>query len=146
MSGVNLNPRSLVFGFMAGALAVLVFHQGMILILHLLKYVPNFPWSFRPVGPMGIPALINSMFWGGLWGVAFAALLAFIPGKALWQRGLVFGFLGPALLGNWLLVPLFRGGVYFGGFVAQRMLITVLIGCAFGFGLALFYKMLQERA
>ncbi len=145
MSGLITNPRSLVFGFIAGAIAVISFHQSMILILHLLKFLPNFPWSFRPVGPMGVPALINSMFWGGLWGVAFAALLAFIPGRTLWQRGLVFGFLGPVLLGNWLLVPLFKGGAYFGGFVAQRMLISVLIGCAFGFGLALFYKMLQKR-
>ena len=39
MSEVNLNLRSLAFGFIAAALSVLVFHQGMILILHLLKYL-----------------------------------------------------------------------------------------------------------
>ncbi|MGL5363263.1 MAG: hypothetical protein ACRDBH_10295 [Bosea sp. (in: a-proteobacteria)] len=146
MSGLTTNPRSLVFGFIAGAIAVITFHQSMVLILHLLKYLPNFPWSFRPTGAWGVPMLLNSVFWGGLWGMVFAALLAFIPGRTLWQRGLIFGWLGPLLTGNWLLVPFFKGGPYFGGFVTQRMIISLLIASAFGFGLALFYRMLQKRA
>ena len=33
------------FYLLCGALAVLVFHQGMILILHYAGLTPNFPWS-----------------------------------------------------------------------------------------------------
>ncbi len=40
---MNLNARTALLGFAAGALSVLVFHQGMVLILHLMKQVPNFP-------------------------------------------------------------------------------------------------------
>ena len=59
----------LVLGFIAGALATLVFHQGMVLILNTAGIIPVQPYSMRPIPPFGVPALLNSMFWGGLWGI-----------------------------------------------------------------------------
>lgn len=142
---VDLSPRRLAFGFLAAALAVLIFHQGMILALHLAKQTPNFPWSMRPAGPYNVPAIVNSMFWGGLWGVAYAAVGHLIPIAATWLRGLVFGLAGPWLLGNGLLVPLFKSGPYLFGFAAPRMLIGALIASAFGIGLALIFAILNQQ-
>lgn len=145
MRALDLSPRSFLLGFIAAAIAVVTFHQGMILILKLANILPAaVPWGFRPIAPYGVPALVNQMFWGGLWGVAFAALFRMIPGNAAWIKGMVWGFLGPALLGNWVLVPLFKGGPLFAGFDLQRMMITVLIGVAFGLGLGLFYGLARR--
>ncbi len=133
-----------LIGFIAGALAVLVFHQGMILLLHLAGQLPNFPWSMRPTGPFAVPAIANSMFWGGLWGAAYMAVARFIPLGGDLLRGVVYGLLGPFLLGNGVLVPLFKGGAYFWGGDVKRMVLGALIGAAFGLGLALFLRVLRR--
>ena len=137
--------RRLIIGFLAGALAVLCFHQVMILALHLLGFAPNFPWSMRSVGPLGVPAIANSMFWGGLWGVLYAAVGGRIPIRSDLGRGAVFGLLGPWLLGNGVLVPLIKGGNLLFGFNPQNMWRGALIGAAFGLGLAVFMRVLKGR-
>lgn len=141
----TLSLKALAIGFLAGALAVPLFHQGMVLILHLAGQVPNFPWQMRPVPPFNVPTLVNQMFWGGVWGVVFAAVVEAIPGRSLLLKGVVFGLLGPWLIGNGLLVPLIKGGPLLFGFAPQRMLIGALIGAAFGLGLALIYGLLRPR-
>lgn len=144
---MNLTGRSALMGFIAGALAVLVFHQGMVLILHLMKQVPNFPWNtgtFRG-GPIPVPVIVNQMFWGGLWGIGFAAVAGMIPVAHNILRGVVYGLLGPALLGNGILVPLFKGGPFLWGFQPARIIISALIASAFGAGIAVFYRLLASR-
>lgn len=140
-----MDLRKAGFGFAAGAISVLVFHQVMVLILHLTGFVPNFPWSFRSTGPLAVPAIVNSMFWGGLWGVAFAFLADRIPIASDLGRGAAFGILGPWLLGNGILVPLFKGGAFLFGFQPLRMMIGALIGAAFGVGLAVVTRFLRQR-
>ena len=142
--GKAMSIKHLVMGFVAGALAVLVFHQGMILVLHLSGYIPNFPWSLRAVGPLSVPALVNSMFWGGLWGVAYAAIGSRIPVNPDIARGAVFGLLGPWLLGNGILVPLFKGGTFLWGLNPQNMWRGALIGLVFGIGVAVFMRLLTR--
>ena len=141
----SLSPKLLAAGFLAGAIAVPLFHQGMVLILHLAGQVPNFPWSTRPVPPWGVPTLLNQMFWAGLWGLLFAAVAEALPGRALWLKGIIFGLLGPWLIGNGLLVPLLKGGPLLFGFAPARMIVGALIGAAFGLGLALIYGLLRPR-
>jgi hypothetical protein len=133
-----------IIGFVAGAIAVLIFHQGMVLLLHYLGQTPNFPWSMRPTGPLAVPAIANSMFWGGVWGAVFMAVARFIRLRDDLLRGVAFGVLGPWLLGNGVLVPLLKGGpLLFGGDV-KRMVIGILIGAAFGLGLALVLRMMRR--
>lgn len=141
----TLSLRALAVGFLAGALAVPIFHQVMVLILHLAGQVPNFPWQMRPVGPFNVPTLVNQMFWGGMWGLLFAAVAEALPGRALWLKGVAFGLLGPWLLGNGVLVPLMKGGPLLFGFAPQRMIVGALIGAAFGLGVALIYAALRPR-
>lgn len=141
----TLSPKALAIGFLAGALAVPIFHQGMVLILHLAGQVPNFPWQMRPVPPLNVPTLVNQMFWGGVWGMVFTAVVEAVPGRSLWLNGVLFGLLGPWLIGNGLLVPLIKGGPLLFGFAVPRMVVGALIGAAFGFGLALIYGLLRPR-
>ncbi len=134
---MGLTPQRILTGFLAGALSVLVFHQGMILLLNLLSLIPATPWSMRPIPPFGVPAILNSMFWGGLWGIGFVAVADRIPGGDYRLRGVIYGLIGPFLLGNGLLVPLIKGGQLLWGGQPMRMLIGALIASAFGLGLAL---------
>jgi hypothetical protein len=144
---MQLTGRSALIGFIAGALSVLIFHQGMVLILHLMKQVPNFPWNIATFrgGPIPVPVIVNQMFWGGLWGVGFAALGGLIPIAHSILRGVVYGLLGPMLLGNGILVPFFRKTPYFWNFDPTRMVISALIAGAFGAGIAIIHGALQKR-
>jgi hypothetical protein len=144
---MDLNGRNALLGFVAGALAVLVFHQGMVLILHLMKQVPNFPWNMSTFrgGPIPIPVIVNQMFWGGLWGIGFAVLGGLIPIAHNILRGVVYGLLSSFLLGNGILVPFFKKTPYFWNFDPTRMLISALIAGAFGAGIAVFYRLLTRR-
>ena len=52
------------YGFAAGAVSVLVFHQGMWALLHALGLMPPaFPTA--PVAPFGVPRIYDMCFWGG---------------------------------------------------------------------------------
>lgn len=140
-----MDIRKALFGFVVGALSVLVFHQLMVLVLNLIGLVPNFPWRLNATGPLGVPAIVNSMFWGGLWGIVFAFVAGRIPVGNHLGRGAVFGLLGPWLLGNGILVPLFKGGPFLFGFAPMRMLIGALIGASFGLGLAVISQLAGRK-
>lgn len=134
----------LIAGFVAGALAVLVFHQATILVLGLFGVVPaGLAWSFR-LNAWGVPVLINGMFWGGLWGCVYALLRDRLP-KPLWFGGLVFGVVGPALVGVWIVVALIKGNPLLAGFVPFRLLVGAVIHGMFGIGVAVFFDQIDRR-
>ena len=144
---MNLNGRTLLYGFIAAAIATVVFHQGMVLILYLLGQTPNFPWSLKPIaGPIPTPGLINQMFWGGLWGVAFAAFGGLLPIANHILRGAVLGLIGPYFLGGGILVPLIKGGPMFWAWPAPRYLVAALILASFGAGWAIVMNAMGKRA
>jgi hypothetical protein len=134
----------MIAGFAAGALAVLVFHQGTLFLLHLAGVIPRLPWSIAPVPPWGVPAIVNAMFWGGLWGIAFAALATRFPrGPGYWVAAFLFGAVFLNLVG-WLVVPLFKHRP--AGFPPlDRMWIGLLIHGVWGIGAGVFLR-LAERS
>lgn len=136
-------------GFIVGCLAVLIFHQGMYVILQQIGLpLRGAPFSMTPnKSAFGMPTLFNQMFWGGLWGIVFAYTIDMLPGPN-WLRGMIFGFLGPVLLGGWLLVAHFKGLPYFGGafekggFNIMAWRNTFLLNSVgFGLGLGLLYPL-----
>lgn len=136
--------RRILLGFAAGALAVLVFHQVTILILYHTGLATNFPWSMRPIPRWGTPALVNQMFWGGMWGVLYALIEPRLPPRSEPLRGMLFGVVGPWLIGVGLAVPYLRGGAYLFSANPGRIPIGLLIHAAFGLGLALFWRWLAR--
>ncbi len=139
-----VTARTLLLGFAAGVLSVLVFHQGTVWLLHMAGQVPNAPYSLRPIPPFGVPQIANNCFWGGLWGAAIAALL-----RRLRVPDLLFGFaFGAVALGltNWVVLPAIRGTAFFAGGDPRRMAITVAIVGTFGWGVALILRGLRNQA
>ena len=54
--------------FAAGFLATLLFHQGLVAILHAAGACPRKAYDLSPTKPLGIPFVLSLAFWGGLWG------------------------------------------------------------------------------
>jgi hypothetical protein len=138
------NLRRLIFGFIAAAVSVIIFHQTVVFGLGQAGLLPVKAWSLDPVGPWAVPSLVNGMFWAGLWGMLFALIWPRIPGGALPLKGAIFGVLGPVLTGRWLLVPLIKGEPLFAGWNTTTMASQILIGMAFGAGLAWIYSKLTD--
>jgi len=76
-----------------------------------------------------VPTILNQMFWGGLWGLLFAAIADPLPPWPLLLLGGAVGVLGP-VLASWFVVAPLKGNPIAAGWVPQRMLAGILInGC-----------------
>jgi hypothetical protein len=133
--------RWVLVGFISGAVAVLVFHQGAAALLHALDITARAPYSLQPTRPWGIPQLWSITFWGGLWGALLAATLARLDGARLLLGALVFGAIFPTLVA-WFIVAPVKGQPMAGGFVPAAMAVGLILngtwGLGTGIGLALF--------
>jgi hypothetical protein len=137
----SVSTRWLVVGFVSGALAVLLFHQGAAALLHALALTPRAPYSMAATAPFGMPQLWSIAFWGGVWGVLLAAALGQLRGGALIAAAVVFGAVLPTLVAWFVVAPL-KGQPVAAGFVPAAMLIGPIVNAAWGLGtgigLALF--------
>ena len=143
-----------LLGFVAAVLSVLLFHETMAFILNTIGYAARKPWSLTPgVPPLGVPYVANLAFWGGLWGILFAFVHPWLPGRLLWLKGLIYGVL-IVVFSGWMLVPIIKGQLFglpdqvlFSGFNTQRMLNSLLIVGSYGLGLGIIYgAMARGRA
>jgi len=145
VDGISL--KSLAFGFIAGAIAVVTVHEIIDLILNKAGVFPRVPWSMEPSAVTGVPQIVSDMFWGGVWGIVFVLLYAFIPGGSPALKGLIFGVLGPAILGVFILVPLITGRFpLFFDFDPKLVGSVLLILAGFGAGMGWLYGLLDGRA
>ena len=64
-----------VVAFAAGFVSVLVFHQGVWALYGAAGKAPGPAWNMAAVPPLGVPMVISSAFWGGVWGIVLAWLL-----------------------------------------------------------------------
>ena len=138
MAGLSI--KSLLLGFVAGAIATLTAHELIALGLQETGLFTRTPWPMDPVtrGPLaahGIPQIASDTVWGGLWGIVFAMILGNPPKGALTFKGAFLGMLGPAILGVFILRPLLTGeqALFFGGNVDILWPILVILA---GFGAA----------
>ena len=125
--------RIIPVGFVTGVLGVLVFHQGMVGLLHLLGALPNPPFQLRPLPPLGVPQLVSACFWGGLWGIVIAAIVAARPDWSPILVGLAVGAVACVLVG-FIVVAGIRGQPLMGGMDPSRWWRSVAINGAFGLG------------
>ncbi len=139
----SVSLSTLVMAFVAGALAVPVFHQILLLLLYLGGVVPFAPFSFAPTKPFGVPDLISISFWGGVWGVLFHLTLPrWFSGTAYWIAAIVAGGVALTLVFMFVVWPLKIGGLPPG--MIGFFIIGFILNAAWGLGWALFLALFQR--
>jgi phosphotransferase system glucose/maltose/N-acetylglucosamine-specific IIC component len=139
-----MNFRNLVTGFVAAAIAVLTVHQSIVFGLDSAGVISREAWSVKPHGPLQIPTILNSVFWGGLWGSVLALLYNKLPGSAAWIKGLLFGWL-IYFFSNNLILPLIKGNPLFFGGDLNQLAAVFLILSGFGMATAIIYNAFRVR-
>jgi hypothetical protein len=130
--------RWLVVGFIAGALSVLIFHQGAFALLHALGFTTQAPYATNATAPFGIPAVWSLTFWGGVWGVLLAMSLARVEGAPFIVAATLYGAIVPTLVAWFFVAPLKGQPVAAGMAMAIGPFINAAWGLGTGIGLALF--------
>lgn len=133
--------RTLLLGFLAGFVAVLVFHQGTAFLLYHhgndIPAVVGFlgktaaPFNMAPTKPLGVPLVGSQAFWGGVWGMLLALILVTLRPPAI-LFSTVFGALALTAVAV-SLVPYLKGLPTWSGAIPWRGL---LYNGAWGFGVA----------
>ena len=100
--------RFVVFAFVAGFLATLVFNQSAGFVLNKVGIAPPgfTAWALDPVPPWGVPTIVSKAFWGGLWAVLLGLVLRFTRGGAYWASWILLGAVLPSLVGIFIVPPL----------------------------------------
>jgi hypothetical protein len=134
-----------LLGFVAAAISVLTFHQGMWGLLHVLD-LPGLgmpaPYPTDGVPPWAVPRVLDLCFWGGLYGIVFGVLSPKFTWP-FWLCGLVSGIIA-ALVGMFL-VPAIKGLPVGAGWVLLNWLRSFLINGCWGVGLGVIYPLLARR-
>ena len=133
-----VSTRAVVIGFIAGFIAVLVFHQPVLAALNSSGFVEAGTYSMRATKPFGVPQVLSLAFWGGVWGILFSlAQTRFPRGPAYWLVSFLFGAVLPTLVA-WFIVAALKGQPLAAGWNSHRMITGLLINGAWGIGTALF--------
>jgi len=134
-------PMRAFLGFIAGAISLLTFHQGVLELFHLAGTGAP-AWSVQPVAPFGVPRVVDLCFWAGLWGTAFGLAMPRFTWP-LWLCGILMGFLAASV--GWFVVAPLKGLPIASGWVPAAMLRSLLINGAYGLGVGLILPLLMPR-
>jgi hypothetical protein len=134
-----------VLAFVAGFIAVLVFHQGLLALLYAVNFTTFAPFPTTPTQPFGIPQFLSIAFWGGIWGLIWAAItLRWQQNKNYWLVALFFGALAPTLIAWFIVAPL-KGQAIAGGWKPAVMITGLLVNGAWGVGTALLFSWFTRK-
>lgn len=140
----NLQNR-MFFGFIAGFLATLIFHQLVLAILWGLNLAPMVPYNMSGTEPFGVPAVLSLAFWGGLWGIVYGAIDRKFPaGGKYWLMAFLFGAVFPTLVAMLMVLPL-KGRPVAGGWNWPLIINAVIINGVWAVGTGVFLKMLVRK-
>jgi hypothetical protein len=137
-------PWRIVGGFIARALSVLVFHQLLVFLLNQagLDSYPSYAWA--PTQPFGVPQVLSLAFWGGLWGIAWAAIATKLKGSSRLGFAFLFGAALPSLVAVTVVAPL--KGIDSSALMNARILaFALLVNGVWGLGTELFLRLRHGR-
>lgn len=102
--------RTAIVGFVAGAVSVLIFHQLGFWLSNELGYTRAALYNMRGVPPWGVPTIVSSAFWGGLWGIVAAFVVPRLPGALGGVLGWILFAAVIVAIVNWTVVLPIKNG------------------------------------
>lgn len=135
--------KTIIVGFVAGALSVLIFHQAGFWFTNELGLTRAALYSLRPVPPLGVPAIVSSAFWGGLWGILGAFLLRNMKGVAALLGWILFAAVFVTLV-NWFVVLPIKGLPTGGGFRLPGVAVVPLVYALWGLGMGVIAALMRR--
>ncbi len=129
--------------FLAGFLSTLLFHQGVLAVLHGSGATGRKPWVMTPTAPFGVPSVISLAFWGGLWGIALWRMIRGASGPRQWLLAVLLGAVLPTLVALLVVLPL-KGHPVGGGWKPDLVVGALLLNGAWGAGVTLLMRLLRR--
>ncbi len=132
--------KLLIFGFISGFLATLIFHQSLWYVFNQIGIIPpdRPAWPLDAVPPLGVPSVISKAFWGGLWGAVLALVLGQLSGPAYWTAWLLVGAVALTSVAFFVVAPLKGEAI---PALWPRFALGLLLNGIWGFGTALLLKL-----
>ena len=133
--------KLVLFGFLAGFLAVLIFHQSLWYVLNVVGLIPwgRPAWPLDPVPPFGAPSIISKAFWGGVWGAALTPMLRDLRGRTYWAAWTGIGAFALSLVAFFVVPPIKGESI---PALWPRFLAALLVNAAWGLGTALLLRLM----
>ncbi len=132
---------SYVKALVAGFLSTLVFHQGLLAVLHAAGKTDRTAYVMAPTKPLHVPAVISLAFWGGVWGILLWLVIRGFAGSGLyWMLAVVIGAIAPTLVAFFVVFPL-KGQPVAGGWQPSLVEGALLLNGVWGFGVALCMRL-----
>lgn len=125
--------------FVAGFFATLVFHQGLLALLHALSVSPRGAYSMASTAPLHVPQVISLAFWGGVWGIPIWAIVRRFVGVMRVVLSVVLGAIGPSALALLVIFPM-------KGLPVDSKLVVgaLLLNGAWGLGVWVFMRLQRQ--
>jgi len=136
--------RTMLVGFIAGAVSVLVFHQAAFWIANEMGYTRVPLYNLRPLPPLGVPTILSQAFWGGLWGIAAAFVVPRLPRPLNGALGWILFAAIIVTLVNWFIVQPIKGLPVGNGFRMPGPVVLPLDYALWGFGMWLIDRLMRN--
>lgn len=138
-------PIRVIYGFVAGFIATLIFHQPVLALLSQLGVAPFGAYNLQATQPFGVPVVLSLAFWGGVWGLLFALSDGLFPeDNGYWIAAFLFGAILTSAVALLIVVPL-KGGPVGAGWAPALLLTVLLINGAWGIGTGVVLRLLRGR-
>jgi hypothetical protein len=136
-------PTRILFGFTAGFIATLTLNQLTVLILYHIGVSPLSGYSTARTG-VGVPMVLSSAFWGGVWGILFSLVHHRFPAhRGYWVTAFFFGAVVLSAVFLFVVLPL-KGQPAGGGWDLSLLITVFLANGAWGIGTGLVLEGLSR--
>jgi hypothetical protein len=134
--------KPIFLGCLAGAIAVLVFHQTTLQLFFWFGLAPQAAFRVATVPPFNAPMVVSITFWGAVYGGVFGLLAPRLPAPIL-VKGLLAGLC--AMLMSWFVVRPLAGHPIAMGWQTAAMLRSLVASIVWGIGITLILPLLHPR-
>ena len=135
-------PMRIFLGCIAGAIAVLVFHQTTLQLFFWAGLAPQAAFRFAVVSPFNAPMVVSITFWGAVYGGLYGLLAPRLPRPIAIQALLAGVFAG---LMGWFVVRPLAGHPAAFGWQPAAMLRSAAACFMWGVGITLIMPLLHPR-